>query len=246
MHGTSVTGLAPSLVVLAVLAAATPRALLAAEEAPPEAAGKAPGAKPLCRADITPLEGLPSRGLLLLSFDDGVYRVRAEDEEFEVREAEIKAITFHPLRTRRPGPAGRDIQPTGRRGRRGRPQPGPDRPARLGFLRDALRRQAEVRRKLEGLKRKGKLDAHVARREAKLAAASSLQEATKVLIELAMAGHVDDTPLGLEDWDRLIGSVADPAVRKELNANRRQLIRVLRDPRGGPRRGRFRPRRGRD
>jgi hypothetical protein len=234
MHGTSATALATSLVGLAVLATATPRVLLAAE-----------GGAPLCRTDITPLEGLPSRGLLLLSFEDGVYRVRAEDEEFEVREAEIRSITFHPLRTRRPGPAGRDIQPTGRRDRGDRPQPGPD-PARLGFLRDALRRQAEVRRKLEGLKRKGKLDAHVARREAQLAAASSLEEATKVLIELTVARRVDGTPLEPEDWDRLVKSVADPAVREELNARRKQLVRVLGEPRGGPRRDRFEPRRGRD
>jgi hypothetical protein len=250
MHWMSATGLAPCLVLLAVLAAAAPGNSLAAGVDLWDPEPIASAAKPLCRADITPVEGLPSRELLLLSFEGGVYRVRAGDEEFEVHEAEIRSITFHPLKTRRRGPAARDIQPTERLGRRGRPEPEPDRAARLGFLRDVLRRQAEVRRKLEGLKRKGELDAHIARREAKLVAASSPEEATKVLIELAMAGRINGAPLGTEEWNRLIGSIADPAVRKEANARRSQLIRMLDrmldEPRGGRRRGRFGPRRGTD
>ncbi len=203
--------------LLFLLPLATASAVLAGEPAPP---GKA---KPLCRADITPLEGLPSRGLLLVSFEEGVYRVRTDKEEFEVREADIRVITFHPLRKKQP-----------ERPRRG--DTGPKRPARQGFLREIMRRRVEAKRKLEDLRRTGRLDAYISKRREQLASAGSVEGAMKHLFELAQAARVKGTQLGREEWGRLVKSIRDPAVRERMVEKQHQLMELLNRPYPGPRR----------
>ena len=197
------------------------RAVLAGEPAPLEKV------KPLCMADITPLEGLPSKGLLLVSFEDGVYRVRTDKEEFEVREADIRAITFHPLRKKQPERRGRGpVRPNG----------GPKRTARQGYLRDIMRRRVEAKRKLEDLKRTGGLDAHISKHKELLASAGSVDAAMKHLFELAQAGRVKGTPLGRQEWGRLVKSIRDPAVGEKLAERQKELMELLSRPPPWPRR----------
>ena len=234
MHGTSAAGsrsFAPVLLLLAAnLTTATRSAPFAAEAAPPGKSPreKSPGEKspkekalfkkkPLCRADITPLEGLPSRGLFLMSFDDGVYRVRTDREQFDVAEAEIRSITFYPIKKRRP-----DF--------RRPPQP---EPGRMGFLREFMRRQAESRRKLEGLRRAGKLEAHISRLKAQLASATTVENATKKVLEVAIAGRANGTPPDREGLDALIRSIEDPVVRKRMTERQKFLMQILDRPRPG-------------
>ena len=204
-----------------LLSLATARAALAGELAPPEKA------KPLCRADITPLEGLPSKGLLLISFEEGVYRVRTDKEEFEVREADIRAITFHPLRKKPPERRGRGpVRPNG----------GPKRSARNNFLREIMRQRAEARRKLEDLRRTGRLDAYMSKCREQLASAGSVEGAMKHLFELAQAARVRGTKLGREEWGRLVNSIRDPVVRQSMVEKQKQLMELLNRPYPGPRR----------
>lgn len=249
MHGTS-TAASRSFASVLLLVTATRCLLFAAEPAPP---GKSPREKspreksprdkppkekalfkkkPLCRADITPLEGLPSRGLLLMSFDDGVYRVRTDREQFDVAEADIRSITFYPIKKRRPDS-------------RRPPQP---EPGRTSFLREYMRRQAENRRKLEGLRRAGKLEAHVSRLKARLASATTVEDATKKLLEVAMAGRANGTPPDRKTLDGLIRSIEDPVVRRRMVERQKFLMQILDRPRPGmgrPTQGRrFGPGRG--
>lgn len=201
----------------AVLLLLLARAVLAGEPATLDKA------KPLCRVDITPLEGLPSNGLLLISFEDGVYRVRTDKEEFEVREADIRAIAFHPVRKKQPE-------------RRVRGDAGPKRTARQGFLREIMRRRVDAKRKLEDLRRTGRLDAHISKQREQLASAGSVEEAMKHLFELAQAGRVKDAPLGREEWGRLVKSIRDPVVREKLIGRQKELMDLLSRPPPGPRR----------
>ncbi len=222
----------PALLALIAFFAASPSALAAESSA---AGGGGPGkvpaekARPLCRADITPVEGLPSRGLFLMSFEDGVYRVRTDRDEFEVPEEEIRSITFHPLKKKR------------KPDRRRRGPPEGERAGRPGFLREVMRRQIESRKKLAKLERSGKLGLYIAERKDLLALVDTVELATKILIDLSVANRVIWTPLDREDWGALLRSIEDPVVRERAISRQKSLQQLLNRPRPGPRGRRFGP-----
>ena len=206
--------------------------MVRAEEAmaPPPGRGEKPP-KPLCRVEITDTDGLPLAPMSLVSFEEGVYRLRTKDgREIEVAEEDVGSVRFMPLskprHDKRP-PA----QPDGERGdNRWRPK-GHDR--REGPL---ARRMKEEREKLLRLKNSGNLGREIEARKARLRNANSAVEAAALIRWIVTAKTVGN---GAAPSDREIATIVATIGKSEIRERMKNVpAKYFRQPVGprGPRR----------
>jgi len=212
------------LVALAVTLATS--SMARAEEAvePPPGRGEKPP-KPLCRVEITDTDGLPLAPMSLVSFEDGVYRLRTRDgREIEVAEGDVGAVRFAPLSKPRhdkrpPAPPDGSWDDARRRPR------GPDKREN-----PFSRRMKEEREKLLRLKKSGALGREIETRKARLRRANSAVEAAALIRWIVAAMAVEN---GAAPSDREIATIVASIDKSEIRARMKHVpAKYFRQPVG--------------
>jgi len=177
-------------------------------------------AKPVCRVEITDTDGLPLAPMSLVSFEDGLYRLRTrEGREIELAEEDVGAVRFMPLsKPHRDKPAPETAKrpphkpPEGERGdTRWRPK-GHDRREN-----PFLHRMKEEREKLLRLKHSGALGREIEALKTRLRVVNSPLEAAALIRRIVAAKTVQDgAPPSDRDLKDIVASIGKSEIRERM------------------------------